>query len=128
MTKYTDRNYRIGIQKDSPIVAGEEEIRQVENRGREYICSTCRRTLVKLVDYSGENISYFCNFCSPETLPTTELRSKSKISTPTGMITEPAVSLVPEVGIKRKKKEVKGGLKTLQDRGINITHYKEGKG
>ena len=42
-----------------------------------------------------------------------------------GPIEEPAVTLLREVRIKRKKKEVKGTFRKLQERGIKITDYKE---
>jgi len=66
MTKYTDKKY-FASKKDI-IIASKEEIEQIDNRstntGRTYSCEFCSRTLVKLIDSSGQNISYYCNFCN----------------------------------------------------------------
>jgi hypothetical protein len=92
-----------------------------------FYCDSCHRNLNKLIDKSGENISYYCNNCNVETFPTEQIRSKSRLSTPDGPIEEPGVSYAPEIGL-RKKKEVKGGLRAMQEKGYKITNYKEGKG
>ena len=123
MTKYfEDRNkFR---KEETPIVAGSEWTRDPK---REYICSYCRRTLHRLADKNGLNESFFCSFCSIESLPEEDLRSKSKIAPPERIDNSdnPSVSYAPEVGIKRKNKEPKGTFRTLQERGIKITNYSE---
>jgi hypothetical protein len=55
-------------------------------------------------------------------------RSKSKLEVP-NRIEEPAIGIAPEPTLKRKKTEVKGGLKVLSERhGVKVTPYTEGKG
>jgi hypothetical protein len=92
-----------------------EEVLEDVGKEQQYICNFCHRTLSRLSDHSG-NESFYCNFCSIETLAE-ESRSKSKLTVP-NRIEEPAVTLLPEVGLKRKNKEPK-------ERGIKITDYKE---
>lgn len=131
MTKYHDNNTRIGQQRDTPIVAAREEIEAHDNVSKEYVCDNCHRTLSKLVDYSGENTSYYCNFCSIETIDTEELRSKSRIKTPDGPVELPSVSYPPDpnYSFNKKKVEYKGAFKTLSQRsGLRITSYTEQKG
>lgn len=59
-----------------------------------------------------------------------EAKSKSHLSTPQKSNNEnPRVAYPPEPSIGRKKKEIKGGLKALSERGsIRITSYTESKG
>jgi hypothetical protein len=121
MTKYTDRGYKQPA--DIPI-----SLPNYEYENRVYYCDTCKRNLVKLIDSSGQNPSWYCNHCSIETFPTEEIRSRSKLQTPDGPIEEPGITHLPEVGIKRKQKEEKGGILELKRRRMKITHYKEGKG
>jgi hypothetical protein len=81
--------------------------------------------LHKLSNHAGDT-SYYCSFCKRESnVEDDELRSKGKIIMSEGPIEEPAVTLLPEVGLKRKNKEPKGTFRKLQERGIKITDYKE---
>jgi hypothetical protein len=46
-----------------------------------------------------------------------------------GPVRNPFVSYVPEAGLKRRNKEIKGGVKTISERpGVKVTSYSEGKG
>jgi hypothetical protein len=58
------------------------------------------------------------------------LRSQSKITVPDGMDNNrnPAVSHPPEATLKRKKKELTGSFKALQQRGVRFTNITESKG
>jgi hypothetical protein len=127
MTKYLDDQHKYRQNNDTPIVYDEEEW-YAESRPP-YICDYCHHTLYKLQDRSGLSISWYCNNCKVEYDPEVELRSKSKISMSEGPVTNPSVSYAPETGIKRNKKEVKGGLKVLSERhGVKVTSYSESKG
>jgi hypothetical protein len=129
MTKYISDKYGYRYRPiiDTPVVAGEEEW-YAESRPP-YICDFCHHTLIKLQDRSGLNQSWYCNNCHQEYDPEAELRTKSKISMSEGPVTNPSVSYAPEVGLKRKKREVKGGLKVLSERhGVKVTSYSESKG
>jgi hypothetical protein len=128
MTKYNDDKHR-GIRKEeTPIVASYNT-----NEYKTLTCRWCNHVLHSIIDSSGQNSNLYCSNCSI-TYPnddTEDLRSKSKLITPdiTDHSSNPAVSYPPEVELKRKKKEVKGGLKSLAERGsINITSYSENKG
>jgi hypothetical protein len=127
MTKYQDSRQFAHINNDIAVV-GEEEIRGIECREKTYSCEFCKRTLAKLIDSGGENVSYYCTNCKITSYDTDDLRPESVLTMSEGPNEEPAASLAPEPTLTRKKKEIKGGLKTLQDKGIKITHYKEGKG
>jgi hypothetical protein len=129
MTKYSDSNHFASFNVNSDIaVVGEEQIGQQEKRKKEFICEFCRCTLSKLVDSSGKNVSYYCNRCNTSTYDTDELRSQSYLEMSEGPVEDPSISYAPEPELSRKKKGVKGGLKALQDKGIKITSYTEGKG
>jgi hypothetical protein len=127
MTKYTEKNqWNRGKPIDSPIsIAAENYDDRIINR--EYSCSYCNRILSKLVDRSGLNPSWYCNFCSIEVIPSeeAELRSKLRLKVPSGTIQEAAVSYAPEKVLKRKRTDPKGTFKILRERGINITNYQE---
>ena len=126
MTNYYDKRNKWRKDKDTPI-----SVRDYTNTDEDktYYCNNCNRNLHKLIDSSGENPSYYCNHCSIEVIPSlTEVRSKSKIVTPEGPPDNPAVAFPPEVELKRKKVEIKGGLAELQKRGIRIKNYTESKG
>jgi hypothetical protein len=128
LTKYYDSK-DFGQSSNYISTIGEEQVREIENKkGKEFLCEYCRCTLTKLMDARGENVSYYCNRCSMTTYDTDELRSQSYLEMSDGPTEDPSISYAPEPQLKRKKKEIKGGLKALQDRGIRITSYKEGKG
>lgn len=77
----------------------------------------------------GENVSYYCVTYSIEINPEeTEVRSKSRLTTPEGINQTPYVAYPPEPDLRRKKTEIKGGLAELQKRGIKVTSYTESKG
>jgi DNA-directed RNA polymerase subunit RPC12/RpoP len=124
MTRYTDRHHTLP-NKDIVVVGNEYN----KDAQREYICNYCQRTLSRLIDYSGENPSLYCSYCSIEVIPEIEkdLRAKSKLEVPDGSDIEPSVSYPPDPNdINRNKdNELKGTFRALQDRGIKITDYKE---
>jgi hypothetical protein len=69
------------------------------------------------------------NHCSIEVIPSlTEVRSKSKLTTPEGPIEQPSISYLPEYTIGQQPVEPKGTFKMLRDRGMKIKNYKEEKG
>jgi hypothetical protein len=124
MTKYQDKKYFAQFNNDIAIL-GEEQIKEQEKKGKEFICEFCRCTLCKLVDSSGENVSYYCNRCNTSTYDTDELRSESYIEMSDGPVENPSISYTPEPQLKRKRKQYKGAFKTLQDKGIKIISYTE---
>ena len=96
-----------------------------------YICSICNMTLSRLSDAGGNNSTYWCRHCSIEWDPAEEnLRKESKLSTP-DRNQETLVAQTPGQDYLNKKveinhtPEIKGGLKSLQQKGIKITDYKE---
>jgi DNA-directed RNA polymerase subunit RPC12/RpoP len=96
-----------------------------------YICSICNRTLSRLSDAGGNNSTYWCRNCSVEFDPELEnVRRESKISVPDRNI-EPAVATTPGTDYLNQnveihhEPEIKGGLKTLKERGIKITYYED---
>jgi hypothetical protein len=86
----------------------------------------CSRTLVKLIDSSGQNPSLFCSYCKTEHIPE-ETRKKSKLSTQRIEV-EPAIASVgnvPDVSI-RKKVQLKDGALALSKKGtIRFTSYQD---
>jgi hypothetical protein len=128
MTVYGDKNKRGREPADVPISVGSE---WTQDPRREYVCSYCNRTMVKLQDRNSANISYFCNMCNIQTNAeeTDNLRTRSRLQMPEGVNTTPYASTkFTEPDLRKKKVEIKGGLAELQKRGIRITSYKEGKG
>jgi hypothetical protein len=112
------------MKNDSPISIAEETIRY-DNK-REYFCKHCSRKLFRLTDSSGKNQAHYCNLCSIEFDLGTELRSKSKLTTPEGVNREAFVSTkFPEYIVGKEPVEYKGAFKALQQKGIKITSYKE---
>lgn len=126
MTRYYDERNKFNTKKDTPI-----SVRDYTNADelKTYYCSYCQRNLVKLIDSSLQNISYYCQNCSISVNPEEiDVRSDSPLITSDGPIETPAVSYPPEPTLGKKKVEIKGGLAELQKRGIKITSYTEGKG
>jgi DNA-directed RNA polymerase subunit RPC12/RpoP len=125
MTRYYDSKNKWRMKDDTPI-----SVRNYEHdEPKTYFCSSCNRTLNRLIDSSGQNPSYFCNTCRTEVFPSlTEVRSASKLVTPEGPVEHPSVSYPPERTVGRTPPEIKGGLAELKKRGIRITSYKDGKG
>ena len=82
---------------------------------------------IKLLDSSGQNpsLSLYCSFCGISSEIEEDTRKKSKVKVHKGKITEPAVGYAPEVGLKRKQKVIKGGLRLMEQKGLKITNYKE---
>jgi hypothetical protein len=125
--EYENRIERLRQQKaDLPIAISEEEFNSdSDSDSKEYICKHCMRRLVK-IDEEGE---WYCNHCSISQFPEVEdVLSKHKLVTPIGLNLEPCLSYPPDPNeeyFKDKKPEIKGGLKTLQDKGVRITSYNE---
>ena len=124
MTKYFEgqnKIERLRQQKaDLPIaISGEEYTKPEKPR---YYCNNCNYNLVKI----SEN-EWFCNHCKSSVFPTSEeVRSKSRLSVPTGRNTDSLISYSPEPDdLTRKPVEPQGAFKALRDRGIKITSYKE---
>jgi hypothetical protein len=112
MTKYLSDKHGYGYRPytDTPISVGAEEW-NAESRPP-YICDFCHHTLIKLQNKT--NVSWWCRNCNSEYDPEA--------------VTNPSISYAPEPTLKRKGKEVKGGLAELQRRGLKISNYTEGKG
>jgi hypothetical protein len=127
MTKWHDDKNKWRMNADTPIPIGDEWNR---DPNPSYICNYCQRTMSKLTDRSGLSPSWYCTNCSIEVDPSiTEVRSKSPLSTRDEPPEHPYVAFPPEPELKRKKKEIKGGLKAMTEKGsIRVTSYKEGKG
>jgi hypothetical protein len=96
----------------------------------EHYCPCCQLRLSRLIDSSGSNPSFYCSKCVINYPDKSEVKSKSRLSTPQKSNNErPAVSYPPALTLKRKKTEIKGGLKALSEKGsIRITSYTESKG
>jgi hypothetical protein len=129
MTVYGDKNRRGRVPSDTPIVAGTE---WTQDPRREYVCSYCNRTMIKLQDRNSANISYFCNVCNIQTNAdaTDNLRTRSRLQMPEGVNTTPYASTkFPEPTLDKKKTTIKGGLAELVRKGsIRVTSYTESKG
>ena len=108
--------------KEDKIVIG-NEWNQEDNPS--LICSWCQCGLIRLVDRSRLNPSYYCNRCSISYDPDrTEIRKKSKLGTQREKI-EPAVASIgftPDVSI-RHEPPIRGGFAELQKRGLRIKDY-----
>jgi hypothetical protein len=118
MTKYADTNTRKKPDTPTPI-SGE----QFTNERKEYFCSYCQCDLRRINDEE-----YYCNRCSISQYPNIDdVRSKSRITTPIGLSTEPLVSYPerPDARFYKEKPEIKGGLKALKDKGLRIKNYQE---
>jgi hypothetical protein len=127
MTKYNDSRNR-GTPIDTGVPISLPNYEQM-NSHKEFFCPYCQLKLSKLIDSSGQNTSFYCPKCTIEYPNESEAKSKSYLSTPQKSNNEnPAVSYAPEVELKRKKTEVRGGLAELQKRGIKVTSYTESKG
>jgi hypothetical protein len=58
-----------------------------------------------------------------------QLRSKSRLTAPTGRNNDSLVAYPPEPNdLSKPTVEIKGGLAELKKRGIHVTSYKEGFG
>jgi hypothetical protein len=126
MTRYYDSSHRYKPKEDTPIPIGEQWTR---DPNPSYICNYCQRTMSKLTDRSGLSPSWYCTHCSIEVDPSiTEVRSKSPLTTRDEPPDNPVVSIPPEPSLRKKKKEIKGGLVELQKRGIKVTSFTESKG
>jgi hypothetical protein len=125
MTIYYEKN-SIKKDNDTPISIAEETLGNHDYDKREYFCKHFSRKLFRLTDSSGKNQAHYCNFCSIEFDLGTELRSKSKLTTPEGVNREAFVSTkFPEYTIGKEPVQYKGAFKALRDKGIKITSYKE---
>ena len=69
---------------------------------------------------------YYCTFCSITSYPDGNTRRKGKLTTRTEPPEEPAVTLLPERGLKSKTNTPKGTVRKLQERGINDRDYYHG--
>jgi hypothetical protein len=109
MTRYSDNNRRYKPREDTPIVASYNNT----NERREYVCSYCNRTMIKLQDRNSANISYFCNACNIQTNAeeTDNLRTRSRLQMPEGVNTTPYASTkFPEPTLDKKKTTIKRNL------------------
>jgi hypothetical protein len=125
MTIYHDKNRRGREPADTPISVGSE---WTQNPRREYVCSYCNRTMIKLQDNNSANISYFCNVCNIQTNAeeTDNLRTRSRLQMPEGVNTTPYASTnFPEPSDSRSPPPVRGSFAELQRRGMKIKTYKD---
>lgn len=123
MTVYGDRNRRERVPADTPIVASYNN-----NERKEYVCSECSRTMIRLQDMNSANFSYFCRTCNVTTNAedTDNIRTRSRLQMPEGVNTNPYVSTAfPEYTVNKKPQEIRGTFKTLQNRGMRIKNYKD---
>ena len=98
-----------------------------------YICSHCNRDLIKLIDRSRQNTSYYCNACSIEYNPENESivieqnfqvpdrnhRTCNSNNFRNRSMTNVQIHTEPEI---------KGAFKVLQQKGIKIKDYRETDG
>jgi hypothetical protein len=133
MTKYFDsQNRNKGIHDnsyDSPISI--PDYIQMESSNVTRYCPYCHVSLSRLIDSSGLNPSWYCSRCVIEYPDKTKVKTKSHLATTeqSNNNDNPSVSYAPEVGLRKKDREIKGGLKKISERsGVRVTSYKEGKG
>jgi hypothetical protein len=127
MTKYHDSKHYGQPNNNNISIIGEDQIREIEGKKKEFICDTCRcNTLSRLIDSSGENNDYYyCTRCKTYAYDTDNLRTEEYLEMSDGPIDEVAVSYTPEVGLRKRKNQPKGTFKRMQEKGINITSYKD---
>ena len=125
MTKWHDSNRGYIPRADTPISISSNNYEDVEDKT--FYCKYCNRSLVWLRDSSGANAdtAYFCTFCSTTTYPDENTRRKPKVKPRDEPPDEPAISLLPERTLQRKKNQPRGSFRTLQERGAKITSYKD---
>jgi hypothetical protein len=125
MTRYYNEHHRGRESADTPIVAGTE---WTQDPKREYVCSYCNRTMIKLQDMNSANFSYFCRTCNVTTNAeeTDNLRTRSRLQMPEGVNTNPLASTnFKEPTVGRNPVEPKGAFAALRARGIRIKNYNE---
>jgi hypothetical protein len=130
MTKYNDnRNRGVRNNADVPISLPNYEQIEIDSR-EEHYCPYCQLNLSRLIESSGQNThAFYCSKCTIEYPNKSEVKSKSRLSTPQKSNNEnPRIAYPPEPTLRKKKVEIKGGLAELQKRGIKITSYTESKG
>src|SRR5688572_7319391 len=116
---------RLNPNKDKVIIGDEWT---GEDNPPSYVCNYCNRTLNRLIDSGGQNLSYYCNSCSIEYNPDNDnVRRESKLGVPNRDI-EPAVATTPgiqDISIKHEPK-LKGGFAQLAKKGtIRFTSYSD---
>ena len=124
MTKYTDsHNYSV---KNPDIPISLPDYTRIESDSVDHYCRYCQFKLSRLIDSSGQNPSLYCSKCLIEYPDKTEVKTKSRLSTPSkSNADDPSVSYAVEPQLRRKKTEPKGTFKALKDKGIRITNYSE---
>jgi predicted RNA-binding Zn-ribbon protein involved in translation (DUF1610 family) len=125
LTKYFDSHRQYIPRSDTPIGVSAESYDDYENVV--FHCNLCGRDLIRLQDRNNSNFSYHCRTCNVESFPDENTRRKGKLSTRTEPPEEPALSIIPEPGLKRKKPEITGTLKALEQRGNRITSISESR-
>jgi hypothetical protein len=126
LTKYNDNRNKGIPNPDLPISVPNYEQIAIDSREERY-CPYCQLRLSRLIDSSGMNPNWYCSKCVINYPDKSEVKSKSRLSTPQKSNNEnPRIAYTPEVELKRKKTEVKGGLAEIAKRGsIRITSYTE---
>ncbi len=101
--------------KDTPITIGDEWTNNEENSIPN--CDYCSVSMVKLMDSSGQNSSYFCNRCQITREPG-ETRKKSKLGIQKKTVEPAATSIgyTPDVSIKHTP-PLRGGFAQLAKKG-----------
>ena len=127
MTKYFQDKNRFEKNDDTPISVRNYE--QMDSH-KEFFCPYCQLKLSRLTDRSGLSPSWYCTKCTIEYPDQSEVKSKSSLSTPRKSNNDNplASTKFKEPTVGKEPTEIKGGLKALQQRGIKITSYTEGKG
>jgi hypothetical protein len=125
LTKYYSDKNKFRIDNDTPLSLPNYEQTEIDSH-TERFCPYCQFKLSRIIDSSGMNPNWYCSKCAINYPDTSEVKSKSRLSTPQKSNNEnPRVSYLPEPGLGRKKTEIKGGLAELQKRGIKVTSYTE---
>jgi phage FluMu protein Com len=127
-TKYVDNKFRTYANVDPnayiPIIVSNESFSN--HYHKTFTCELCNTILTRLHDSGDNTISFYCPKCNSNSYDTESLKTKSKFKTKEGPIEHPAASVVPDVGLIRKRVEYKGAFKTLSQRpGLKITSYSE---
>jgi phage FluMu protein Com len=131
MTKWYDNKFRTYANADPnayiPIIVSNESFSN--DYHKTFTCELCNTILTRLHDSGDNTISFYCPKCNSTSYNKEDLKTKSKFKTKEGPIEHPAASVVPDVGLTRKKKEIRGGLAEIAKRpSVNILSYKEWKG
>jgi hypothetical protein len=131
MTKYTkDHGSTRWEPRDTGTPISLPNYEQIEASRNERFCPYCSLRLSRLLDSSGLNPSWYCSKCTIDYPDKTDTKSKSSLSTPRKSNNDNplASTKFKEPIVGREPTEIKGGLKALQQKGVKVTSYTEGRG